>query len=74
MTKTDLIPQLNRLKLQQEVSDRKLDNVLENQNIIIQQLLFVLDYLIGDDEKREEIKRNLCSLLKMPNEERRTMQ
>ncbi|MBP5788650.1 MAG: hypothetical protein J6W29_00250 [Neisseriaceae bacterium] len=74
-TKIDLIPQLNRLKLQQEVSDRKLNNVLENQNIIIQQLLFVLDYLIGDDEKRAEIEQALGGLthLWQGNEKSRMM-
>ena len=74
MTKQDFAKETSRARLRYENVERKLNNVLENQDIIIQQLLFVLDYLIGDDEKREEIKRNLCSLPKMPNEERRTMQ
>lgn len=68
--------------------DRKLDNILENQNtiiqqnirklenqqIIIQQLLFVSEYMVGDDEKREEIKKNLSCLFDKPvNKKRRAI-
>ena len=62
MTKTDLIPQLNRLNLQQEVLDRKLDMILENQSIILKLALFNADYLMGNDEKRAEIEQALGGL------------
>lgn len=62
MTKPDLIAQLNRLKLQREVLDRKLDMILENQSIILKLALFNIDYLMGNDEKRAEIEQALGGL------------
>ena len=52
MTKLDLQQEINRSRLKYEILDKKLDMILENQQIIMQQGLFILDYLIGDDEKR----------------------
>lgn len=88
MTKTDFTKEINRSRLKYENLDRKLDNILENQNtiiqqnirelenqqIIIQQLLFVSEYMVGDDEKREEIKKNLsCLFDKSVNKKRRAI-
>lgn len=74
-TEIDLIPQLNRLKLQQEVLDRKLDMILENQSIILKLALFNADYLMGNDEKRAEIEQALGGLtpLWQGNEKSRIM-
>ena len=80
MTKLDLQHEINRSRLKYEILDKKLDMILENQQIIMQQGLFILDYLIGDDEKREEIKRNLGNIFDKPvnnkavNKKRRTIQ
>lgn len=80
MTKLDLQQEINRSRLKYEILDKKLDMILENQQIIMQQGLFILDYLIGDDEKREEIKRNLGNIFDKPvnnkavNKKRRTIQ
>lgn len=68
MTETDLNPQLNRLSLQQEVLAKKMDRILENQQIIMQQNLFIMDYLIGDDEKREQIKKDFGLLFQTKQE------
>lgn len=88
MTKTDFTKEINRSRLKYKNLDRKLDNILENQNtiiqqnirelenqqIIIQQLLFVSEYMVGDDEKREEIKKNLSCLFDKPvNKKRRAI-
>lgn len=66
MTKLDLQQEINRSRLKYEILDKKLDMILENQQIIMQQGLFILDYLIGDDEKREEIKKNLGNIFDKP--------
>lgn len=71
-TKTDLSVQFNRLRLKQEVMERQINMILENQQIIMQQNLFIMDYLIGDDEKREQIKRDLGLLFQTKQE--RTLQ
>lgn len=36
--------------------NQKLDDILENQHIIVQQGLFLMEYLIGDDERRKQVK------------------
>lgn len=68
MTKTDLSVQFNRLRLKQEVMERQINMILENQQIIMQQNLFIMDYLIGDDEKREQIKKDLGLLFQTKQE------
>lgn len=65
----------NKQDFQYEILNKKLDKILDNQEILMRQGLFVLDFLIGDDEKREEIKRNLgCLFEQSLNQKRRTMQ
>ncbi|MBP3221270.1 MAG: hypothetical protein J6M43_04420 [Neisseriaceae bacterium] len=71
-TKTDLSVAFNRLRLKQEVMERQINMILENQQIIMQQNLFIMDYLIGDDEKREQIKKDLGLLFQTKQE--RTLQ
>lgn len=67
----EILENLHKLLSQNEVNNKKQDRILENQEIIIKQLLFVLDYMIGDDEKREEIKRNLLGLFDEPTNKKR---
>lgn len=71
-TKTDLSVAFNRWRLKQEVMERQINMILENQQIIMQQNLFIMDYLIGDDEKREQIKKDLGLLFQTKQE--RTLQ
>ena len=51
MTKEDLSQQF---KLEQ-----KIDKILDNQEILMKQLLFLMDYSMGDDKKRRQIKEDL---------------
>ena len=67
----EILENLHKLLSQNEVNNKKQDRILENQEIIIKQLLFVLDYMIGDDEKREKIKRNLLGLFDEPTNKKR---
>ena len=38
---------------------QKIEDIAETQNIIMMQNLFIMDYLMGNDDKREELKQNL---------------
>ena len=67
----EILENLHKLLSQNEVNNKKQDRILENQEIIIKQLLFVFDYMIGDDEKREKIKRNLLGLFDEPTNKKR---
>lgn len=45
-----------------EIVNKKIDEILENQNIILQQNLFILDYLLGDKKRQKDIKNNLSGI------------
>lgn len=59
MTKEDLSQQFNLSRLKYEALERKIDKILDNQEVLIKQLLFLMDYSMGDDEKRRQIKEDL---------------
>ena len=59
MTKEDLSQQFNRSRLKYELLEQKIDKILDNQEILMKQLLFLMDYSMGDDEKRRQIKEDL---------------
>ena len=42
-----------------ELLERKIDKILDNQEVLMKQLLFLMDYSMGDDEKRRQIKEDL---------------
>ena len=50
---------LNELKQKIKILIKQNERLHQNNQIIIQQNLFILDYLIGDDKKREQIKEYL---------------
>lgn len=50
---------LNELKQKIRILIKQNERLHQNNQIIIQQNLFILDYLIGDDKKREQIKEYL---------------
>ncbi|MBR5941019.1 MAG: hypothetical protein IKZ88_07140 [Neisseriaceae bacterium] len=40
----------------------KLDEILDMQSVIVQMNLFVLEYISGDDERRERIKELIAPI------------
>ena len=42
-----------------ELLKQKIEKLLDNQELLIKQLLFLMDYSMGDDEKRRQIKEDL---------------
>lgn len=45
-----------------------MQRILENQEIIINQNLFILEFLIGDENKRQMLKTSLSVLSEFENE------
>lgn len=39
-----------------------MEKIIDNQDILIKQNLFILEYLIGNEEKRQTLKDNLVKL------------
>ena len=44
------------------------ETILENQDIIIKQNLFVLEFLMGDEDKRQMLKKSLGAVLEFESE------
>ena len=43
-------------------TEKVMQRILENQEIIISQNLFILEFLIGDEDKRQMLKTSLSAL------------